>query len=229
MEIRTGLETARSDVHDFADRAVYLNSRPRLDVMVIRRTRDISLQPSRLGDLASIDLISSEEVGPVLTAYADELYFRESEEDLVTAARLSRAARDLVEAARGPDPNVAAGSLTPHQRATIMRIKAFVLSELANPGLNTRFIAREIGLSPRYMNKLFEAEDATLWRFIMLQRLSGAARDLADVRLAALSIREIGRRNGFRDPNHFSSSFRTAFGRSPRAYRNHCRTEQNPS
>ena len=45
------------------------------------------------------------------------------------------------------------------------------------------------------------------------------AEELANERLAQLSVTEIAFRNGFNDPSHFSRAFRDRFGTTPGGYR----------
>jgi AraC family transcriptional regulator, positive regulator of tynA and feaB len=99
------------------------------------------------------------------------------------------------------------------------RIKDFVKRNLRDPRLNTRFIAKEVGLSLRRLHELFVAEPETLMRWIRAERLKRISDELADPALAERPIANIAYDWGFRQPAHFSRSFRSEYGVSPRIVR----------
>ena len=80
-------------------------------------------------------------------------------------------------------------------------------------------MARGVGLSSRYINKLFEAEQSSLGRYIWRCRLERCAARLRDLAWAHRSISEIALEHGFNDLSHFSRAFRQRLGQSPREYR----------
>lgn len=80
-------------------------------------------------------------------------------------------------------------------------------------------MASTLKLSPRYINKLFEADGTSLSRYIWRRRIERAATDLRDPAMRALGISAIAMALGFNDLSHFSRVFRQRFGMSPRDYR----------
>lgn len=80
-------------------------------------------------------------------------------------------------------------------------------------------VSRELRLSPRYINRLFETEDTSLSRYIWRRRLERTAENLRDPTLRCRSISLIAMDNGFNDLSHFSKAFRLRFDLSPREYR----------
>jgi AraC-like DNA-binding protein len=103
-------------------------------------------------------------------------------------------------------------------RALLLRIQAFIDHHLADPDLTPQVIARAHHISLRYLHKLFESEDVTVGRWIQRRRLEECRRDLA--RLANRStIAAVAHRWGFTSAPHFSRVFRSAYGMSPRDWR----------
>lgn len=94
-------------------------------------------------------------------------------------------------------------------------IKRFAREHLCDPGLDVDRIAGGVGLSPRYIHRLFEDEPLPLMRWVMKERLERAHAQLrnADSRL---SVSTVAYALGFSDHAHFSRSFRKHFGHSPR-------------
>ncbi|MEV6338787.1 helix-turn-helix domain-containing protein [Nocardia vinacea] len=98
--------------------------------------------------------------------------------------------------------------------------KSFIEAHLSNIDLNTRMIAEYHHISPRYLQRLFEEDDATVAGWIRRRRLAKCSNDLADGRLVHLSIGSICARHGLVDSSHFSKIFKEEFGIPPREYRN---------
>ncbi|MTI64480.1 helix-turn-helix domain-containing protein [Methylophaga sp.] len=109
--------------------------------------------------------------------------------------------------------------LSRSQGATLWRLKQFISHNLADSELDASKIAAAVGLSLRYINKLFEQEQTSLMRFVTQQRLARCRHYLASCLHAHLSITEIAMQAGFNNMAHFSRVFRQHYGMSPRAYR----------
>lgn len=99
------------------------------------------------------------------------------------------------------------------------RIRQFVQLHLCNPALDVTFVAGGVGLSERYVHKLFAGEPQRLMHWIRIQRLERAAMALADDAAAARNIGRVAYSCGFNDQAHFSRSFRKHFGFSPQECR----------
>jgi AraC-like DNA-binding protein len=113
----------------------------------------------------------------------------------------------------------AEGALSRHRGATLARVKAFVEQHLDDPQLDAARIAAELRLSPRYLNKLFEAEHTSLMRYVWRRRLDRCRADLLDAAHARARVGDIALRWGFNDLSHFSRAFRERFGHAPRELR----------
>jgi AraC-like DNA-binding protein len=103
--------------------------------------------------------------------------------------------------------------------AIVSSAKSFIDAQLGDPDLNTSTIAAAHHITPRYLQKLFKAEDLTVAGWIRTRRLQRCRRDLEDPRQCSVSIGSICARRGFADPAYFSRLFKQTYGVSPRAFR----------
>lgn len=112
-------------------------------------------------------------------------------------------------------------SLSRSRALSLQRVKAFVEQHLSDPALSITAVSLGVGLSPRYINKLFE--DAhyswSLSRYIWGRRLERCRQDLGNPAFQRQRISEIALLWGFNDLSHFSRAFKARFGMSPREYR----------
>ena len=91
--------------------------------------------------------------------------------------------------------------------------------KLHDPELSAGRMARQFGISLRYLHKLFEESGGTFSERLYDRRLEAAARDLRDIDGYDRSITEIAHRWGFRDHAHFSRRFRERFLTTPTDWR----------
>ncbi|MEW6639529.1 MAG: helix-turn-helix domain-containing protein [Pseudomonadota bacterium] len=90
---------------------------------------------------------------------------------------------------------------------------------LDSPHFDVNALAIELGMTLRSLQKRFTQFDTTPREWMAQRRLERTRRKLDDPLLASRSIKQIAFDCGFRDFSHFSRSFKSAFGLSPRAYR----------
>ncbi len=95
------------------------------------------------------------------------------------------------------------------------RILHFIDTNLCNPLLSNACIAQAVGISVRYLHKLFEDEQETIHALILRRRLERARALLCDPRYAGHSIEQIAYNTGFSGAPHFSRSFKKHFGINP--------------
>lgn len=103
--------------------------------------------------------------------------------------------------------------------ATWLALRRAVDRRLREPGLGVATIAAAIGISERYVHKLFERAGTTFASYLMDRRLDGAARDLKDPAIAGRAIGDVAFDWGFSDLSHFTRRFKHRFGCTPRDWR----------
>ncbi|MFI5952742.1 helix-turn-helix domain-containing protein [Cryptosporangium sp. NPDC051539] len=218
-------QDSRSAHLDPGDLAVYDTSRPyriacgpgfAMVVAMFPRYL-VQLPERRMAELTAVRMSGRSGlgalVGPLLRGVSSDLggvastHLGDAIIDLATAA--------LAEQMALPSP---AGSPDPH-RALITQVRAYIDQNLQDGSLCTQRIAEVHFVSPRLLQKVFEAEGTSISALIRGRRLERCRRDLVDPFLVDVPLAVIGHRWGFRDAAHFSRLFRSAFGASPRAYR----------
>lgn len=116
-------------------------------------------------------------------------------------------------------PSAREGSLRDASSVRYASALAFIRRNYANPDLNPAAVAAHVGLSLRSVARLFARNETSIERSIWSYRLAGARDDLADPRLSSRSITDIAFSWGFNDAAHFSRSFVSAYGMSPKQFR----------
>jgi AraC-like DNA-binding protein len=122
---------------------------------------------------------------------------------------------DLIALALGATRDAAEVAAGRGLRAARMRaIKADIAQNLAGDVTVNALSARH-HISPRYVRKLFEAENTSPSQFVLGQRLTRVHRMLADPRHADRAIADIALAAGFGDLSTFNREFRRRFGMTP--------------
>lgn len=110
-------------------------------------------------------------------------------------------------------------SSTSVQTSILNRICQRIELRLGEHDLSRATVARDEGISARYVQKLFENAGETFGHYLRVRRLERCRSDLLNPKYEDLSITEICYRAGFNDSAHFSRAFREQYGKSPRTYR----------
>lgn len=98
--------------------------------------------------------------------------------------------------------------------------KEFINEALFDPLLNDEAVAKHLGVTPRYVRKLFEqAGEGGCSAYIKQQRLQAARRFLASPINSDKKIIDIALSCGFNDIGTFNRLFKSMFGVSPREMR----------
>ncbi len=100
-----------------------------------------------------------------------------------------------------------------------MTVIRFIDTNLRNTNLSPAYIAAKLNCSARHIHRAFEGTGTTAASYIRETRLKACAEELRSPKFAHDSISDIAFRWGFSDISHFSRSFRSALGMSPRDYR----------
>ncbi len=102
----------------------------------------------------------------------------------------------------------------------VEQVKAYILAHLRDPDLCVERIARGLHISVSTIHRAFSKEPYSVMSWIWSMRLDGARRDLSDAMKSHRNITEVAFSWGFNDTAHFSRSFRSRFGHTPRQQRN---------
>jgi AraC family transcriptional regulator, positive regulator of tynA and feaB len=143
------------------------------------------------------------------------------DEELISpqaAACMHLAIYDLLGAHLAPSDRQPASTHTEELFANICRI---IRASFTDPDLSPGQVAAEVGISLRYLQKLFTARGESCGRFIQSLRLSHAEHLLHRSELIGRDqpLGEIAFASGFSDYGFFSKKFRQRFGRAPGAHR----------
>lgn len=99
------------------------------------------------------------------------------------------------------------------------QVKAYIDKHFALPDLCTAAIARQLHLSPRYLQMAFSSDDTTPSAYLRRRRLAACADMLQNPAMATRTITDIALSCGFNSSAYFSTEFRRAYGMSPKRYR----------
>ena len=99
--------------------------------------------------------------------------------------------------------------------ARLRAIQSDIRNNFSQRGLSVNDIAARHGLSPRYVQMLFESEGTTFTEYVLEQRLTRARRMLADPRFCHWTISAIAFEVGFGNLSYFNRVFRRIFGATP--------------
>lgn len=116
-------------------------------------------------------------------------------------------------------PVRARGGAAGMRAALLEHIFQTIEMRLSDPNLNYHQVASEHGISPRYLQKLFESIDDSFGHYVKVRRLERCRLDLRSPLHVQKSISDILFQWGFNDSASFSRAFREQFGVSPREYR----------
>lgn len=94
-------------------------------------------------------------------------------------------------------------------------IKKYIHKNLDQQALSVSQVARAHRISPRHLQRVFEAEGTTFSEFLIASRLERTHAALCSQRQAHSAISEIALTNGFGDISHFNRAFRRHYGASP--------------
>ena len=180
---------------------------PRLEVAALVRDLDA---------VYAHPILAGNEAVRLLLSYIEALH---SGDTLGRAAIAETAARhivDLAALALGAKADVAHEA----QRrglaaARLEAIKAEVRDQIGSHDLSVATVAARLGMTPRYVHKLFEREGMTFSEFVLARRLERALRMLTGERFAALTISAIAYDCGFSDLSYFYRTFRRAYNATP--------------
>lgn len=101
----------------------------------------------------------------------------------------------------------------------LRRIQNHIDANLADPGLSRASIAQSMGVSIRYLNRIFEREGLSVARWIRLRRLEMSRQRIETAVDGHSSISEIALTCGFNNVSSFNRAFKSHFGTTPSSLR----------
>jgi len=120
---------------------------------------------------------------------------------------------DLIALAIGA--TVDGGEIARQRGVRAARVEAIKADLVKNAALTIEQIAKRQGISPRYVQMLFEETGTTFSEFVLECRLDAAQRMLNSPRFAAWSILSIALEAGFSDLSHFNRRFKRRYRMTP--------------
>ena len=99
------------------------------------------------------------------------------------------------------------------------RCAAYIRANLSDQDLNPAKVAKAMGISVRYLHRIFQDSDDSVCDFIRGARLDACRADVCDPSHASESIADIAFRFGFGSQSYFATAFKKRFGTSARELR----------
>jgi AraC-like DNA-binding protein len=152
----------------------------------------------------------------LLVAYCRHLLQRPGAMTPSLSLLASRQIRELVAHALTPESELARAS--PYDGVGQARLRAVrddIAVHLRDSSLSVGAVAVRHGVTPRYVQMLFEREGTTFSEYVLGERLASAHRMLNDRSRAGLTITAIAFAAGFGDLSYFNRAFRRAYGMTP--------------
>lgn len=190
----------------------------RFEQIVVRVPRPLLLGRMAEGDIdrAMAQPVSAASgAGVVVSRFLQQLATLDATVPDAPAAALSASALDMIVTALAET----GWAVTPTQQAhtaDLHRAQNLLKARLHDENFSIAEAAAELGMSLRYLQKIFQATGSTPSEWLLQARLERARMLLlsTDITIGALASRV-----GFKDISHFSRSFRNLYGVSPGQYR----------
>jgi AraC-like DNA-binding protein len=104
-------------------------------------------------------------------------------------------------------------------QAIVHRAQRHIESHVGDRELDIAAIADAVHLSPKHLQRLFQAQGTSLMRYVWQIRLERAAQLLRNAGTQGEAIHDIAARCGFTTAAHFSRAFKQRYGESPSDFR----------
>jgi AraC-like DNA-binding protein len=117
------------------------------------------------------------------------------------------------------DTNALESDNAPVRTTLRRRCISFMRANLADQELDPEKISDSMGISVRYLHRIFQDESDTVCASLRDLRLHAAHSALANPANAGLPVSEIALRAGFKSPAHFAAAFKSKYGVSATEWR----------
>lgn len=156
--------------------------------------------------------------GSVASAFLSAFASQADSLSAAQATRLTSILMDLLSTAASE--RLGLSSTTSRSRRFLLRqARLHVENHLNDPSLSPSSVATHLGISKRYLTKLFQNQPRTLAELIRDRRLLKCRRDLIDGSMQHRSITDVAFSWGFSSVAHFSRAYKQHFGLTPSAQR----------
>jgi AraC-like DNA-binding protein len=106
-------------------------------------------------------------------------------------------------------------------KAALLRAaKTYIVDNSSRQDISIGSVAAHLGVTPRHLQRLFEADRTTFSSFLLRQRLTRAHRMLCKPQFAGRPVSAIAYDAGFGDLSYFNRCFRRFYGATPSDVRN---------
>lgn len=127
---------------------------------------------------------------------------------------------DLLALTIGPAADFQETARTRGLRAARLKVaKAYIIEHSHQRDLTVGAVAVHLCVTPRYVQRMFEADGTTFSEFLVVQRLARAHRLLCEPKFGRTAISTIAYDAGFGDLSYFNRRFRRLYGLTPRDVR----------
>jgi len=123
---------------------------------------------------------------------------------------------DLIALVLTPHPVIGESGQSAITQARLDAALNHIATHFHQPGLSVAEVARDQGVSSRYLQRLIETTGTTFTAHVADLRLQRAFALLTEVRSGTRRISDIALQAGFSDISHFNRLFRARFGDAPR-------------
>jgi AraC-like DNA-binding protein len=242
---RTSYEVARQRQH-FHAAVFHLNGQPRLDARTGTfqvRPGDVtilsSMNTARFGVESSFDhiiiplpqrfpwaeVVVSERIVPasnpmrsIVFDFVASLYAQADRLSPSAANMLANNMAELMFAMVCEEP-LRISTSTSLRTAMFDRASRIIASRVHDPELHPNAVARQLGVSTRVLQRIFQQHGATVAQRITTSRIDKSSTMLVDERMRKWTITQIAFACGFRDLTTFERSFSALKGMTPTAWR----------
>jgi AraC-like DNA-binding protein len=189
------------------------------DVVAIPRSRLIERVPGA-EDLIAVSFGAGEPVTRYLFRYIDFLLHLDEPVDPAVAGHIETTLLDLTELILGSERESTRVARARGLRAVRLQdILAEIQAGYCDATFSARTVARKVGVSASYVQKILYETGVTFTERVTELRLNRAREMLSDPRHDRLKVIDIALECGFGDVSYFNRCFRQRFGASPVHFR----------
>jgi transcriptional regulator GlxA family with amidase domain len=127
--------------------------------------------------------------------------------------------QDLVALAIGGTEAASPDAMSASAAARLREARKHIADSFDKQDLTVSSLAGRMGVSPRYLQRLFEASGTSFTAYVTELRLQRAMALLTTTPARKQRISDIALEAGFSDISHFNRLFRSRFGDTPRGVR----------